>query len=64
VNISNCVQNEDGSLDFDFHVDADEASFLMDFAIKSLIHEGIIRVQPISEQQQYDLFPETEGGMQ
>jgi hypothetical protein len=63
VNISNCVQNEDGSLDFDFHVDSDEAAFLMDFAIKSLIHNGILRVTEDPEQQ-LDLFPETEGGIQ
>lgn len=63
MNISNCVQNEDGSLDFDFHVDSDEAAFLMDFAIKSLIHNGILRVTEDPEQQ-LDLFPETEGGIQ
>jgi hypothetical protein len=63
VNILNCVQNEDGSLDFDFHVDGDEAAFLMDFAIKSLIHNGILRVTEDPEQQ-LDLFPETEGGIQ
>lgn len=61
--ISNCVQNDDGSLDFDFHVDPDEAAFLMDFAIKSLIHNGIIKVNE-EENQQLDLFPETEGGLQ
>jgi hypothetical protein len=65
VLISNCVQSEDGSLDFDFHVDAEEAAFLMDFAIKSLIHNGIIKVTSEVEQSlQLDLFPATEVGMQ
>ena len=27
MNITNCVQNDDGSLDFDFHVDKNEAEF-------------------------------------
>ena len=42
--ISNCVKNDDGSYDFDFHVDPNEAAFLMDHAIKDLIHHGIIQV--------------------
>lgn len=70
MNISNCVQNDDGSLDFEFHVDQEEAAFLMDFAIKSLIHNGIIKItqdsQEVSLPDTYteDLFPETEGGLQ
>lgn len=64
MNISNCVQNEDGSLDFDFHVDLNEAEFLMDFAIKALLEKGIISIEATEVQQQLDLFPECEGGMQ
>lgn len=59
--ISNCVQNEDGSLDFDFHVDQEEAAFLMDHAVKDLIHNGIIQVNVQNAEQQYALFKE-EGG--
>ena len=59
--ISNCVQNDDGSLDFDFHVDQEEAAFLMDHAVKDLIHNGIIQVNVQNAEQQYALFKE-EGG--
>ena len=55
--IKNCVQNEDGSLDFTFHVDNNEAAFLMDYAVKDLIHFGIITVREQEEEQQISLFP-------
>lgn len=55
--IRNCVQNEDGSLDFTFHVDNNEAAFLMDYAVKDLIHFGIISVREQEEEQQISLFP-------
>lgn len=55
MNIKNCVQNEDGSLDFDFHVNADEAAFLMDFSIKSLIHHGLINIMVDELEQEIDL---------
>lgn len=42
--IKNLVKNDDGSYDFDFSVDKDEAEFLMDHAIKDLIRNGIIKV--------------------
>jgi hypothetical protein len=64
VHISNCVQNDDGSLDFNFHVNEEEAAFLMDFAIKSLIHQGIIKVTAESQEISLETFPDTEGGMQ
>lgn len=59
--IQNCVRNEDGSLDFDFHVDQEEAAFLMDHAVKNLIHHGVIQVQIQEAEQQYALFKD-EGG--
>jgi len=59
--ITNCVQNNDGSLDFNFHVDANEASFLMDFAIKELVRRGVIDVATDAAEQELDLFKE-EGG--
>jgi hypothetical protein len=62
--IKNCVQNEDGTLDFDFNVDAEEAAFLMDYAIKSFIHHGIVSLNDAETDYDVDLFPETEGGMQ
>ena len=64
MNISNCVQNEDGSLNFDFHVDMNEAEFLLDFAIKALLERGIISIKATETEQQLDLFPDCEGGMQ
>lgn len=64
MNISNCVQNEDGSLNFDFHVDMNEAEFLLDFAIKALLERGIISINATEAEQQLDLFPDCEGGMQ
>lgn len=60
--IENCVRNNDGSLDFDFHVDQEEAAFLMDHAVKNLIHHGIIKVQEQEAEQQYALFKD-EGGI-
>ena len=59
--ISNCVQNDDGSLDFDFHVDSNEAAFLMDYAVKDLVHHGIIKVTVQDVEQELDLYKETGG---
>ena len=59
--ISNCVQNKDGSLDFEFHVDAKEAAFLMDYAIKELVRRGVFEVATDVAQQELNLFKE-EGG--
>lgn len=64
MNISDCVQNEDGSLDFNFHVNEEEAAFLMDYAIKSLVHSGIIKITADSQEINLESFPEPEGGMQ
>ena len=59
--ITNCVQNKDGSLDFDFHVNSDEASFLMDLAIKELVRRGVIELATDAAQQELDLLKQ-EGG--
>lgn len=59
--ITNCVQNKDGSLDFEFHVDNKEASFLMDYAIKELIRRGVFEVATDMVEQELDLFKQ-EGG--
>lgn len=60
--ISNCVQNEDGSLDFEFHVDANEAAFLMDFSIKELVRRGVFTIAAEEAEQELNLFKE-EGGL-
>lgn len=63
MRIENCVRNEeDGSLDFDFHVTEAEAGFLMDHAIKNLVFNGVLRVQELEGQQELDLFRQ-EGGV-
>lgn len=62
--ISNCVQNEDGSLDFDFHVDSNEAAFLMDFSIKELVRRGIFSVAVDEVEQELDLHLEEGGQIQ
>lgn len=59
--INNCVQNDDGSLDFDFHVEPNEAAFLMDYAIKDLVHHGVVQVLVQDTQQELDLFKEDGG---
>ena len=59
--IRNCVQNKDGSLDFNFHVDPNEAAFLMDFAIKELVRRGVFTVATDVVEQELDLFKQ-EGG--
>ena len=41
--ISNLVENSDGSNDFDFKVDKRESEFLLSFAIKALMREGVIK---------------------
>lgn len=51
------MQNEDGSLNFEFFVDREEAAFLMDYAVKDLIHFGIISVKEQEDEQQISLFP-------
>lgn len=62
--INNCVQNSDGSLDFDFHVDSNEASFLMDFAIKELVRRGVFTIAAEEAQQELDLFKQEGGQVQ
>ena len=62
--INNCVQNSDGSLDFDFHVDPNEASFLMDLAIKELVRRGVFSIATDQAQQELDLFKEEGGQVQ
>lgn len=62
--IRNCVQNDDGSLDFDFHVDTDEAAFLMDYAIKSLVFEGILKVQTDQAEQELEIIKDNGGLVQ
>tara|TARA_R110000744_G_scaffold9184_1_gene29706 strand:- start:1193 stop:1381 length:189 start_codon:yes stop_codon:yes gene_type:complete len=41
--IKNLSENSDGSVDFDFKVDKQETEFLLSFAIKALMREGIIK---------------------
>lgn len=59
--ISDCVQNEDGSLDFNFHVDQNEAAFLMDFSIKELVRRGVYTIAADQVEQELDLFKEMGG---
>jgi len=59
--IRDCMQNDDGSLDFDFHVDPKEAAFLMDYAIKELVRRGVFTVATEVAEQELDLFKQ-EGG--
>ena len=59
--ITDCVQNNDGSLDFQFHVDSKEAAFLMDYAIKELVRRGVFEVATDMASQELDLFKQ-EGG--
>ena len=49
--IKNLKENDDGSVDFDFKVDSKETEFLLTFAIKALIREGIIK----TGQEEFDL---------
>ena len=51
MEIKNLQENDDGSMDFDFKVDAKESEFLLAFAIKALIREGIIK----TGQEEFDL---------
>ena len=58
--ISNLVENSDGSNDFDFKVDKRESEFLLSFAIKALMREGIIKAALDAEyEQEVDLPLET-----
>mgnify|MGYP000930693319 CR=1 FL=1 len=57
MDIKNLVENDDGSVDFDFKVDSKETEFLLTFAIKALIREGIIKTgQEEFDLQQMDQF--------
>ena len=51
--IKNLSENSDGSVDFDFKVDKRETEFLLSFAIKALMREGIIKTAEVE-------FAETE----
>ena len=42
--LKNLRKQDDGSYDFDFTVSPEEAEYLMDFAIQTLIKEGVIKV--------------------
>ena len=58
--IKNLVENEDGSVDFDFKVDKRETEFLLSYAIKALMREGIIKTSEEEfTNQQVDLPMET-----
>ena len=57
MEIKNLQENADGSLDFDFKVDSKESEFLLSFAIKALIREGIIKTgQEAFDLQQMENF--------
>ena len=56
--ISNTVLNEDGSYDFDFHVDNNECAFLVNFAVQEMIRRGLISLSIEEAQQELDLFKE------
>ena len=59
--ISNLVENSDGSNDFDFEVDKRESEFLLSYAIKALMREGIIKAALDEEySQEVDLPLETQ----
>lgn len=62
--IKNCVKNENGGYDFDFYVDENECSFLMDFAIKSLIRTGLLSVALEQAEQEVELFKQSGGELQ
>jgi len=58
--IKNLKENEDGSVDFDFKVDKRETEFLLSYAIKALMREGIIKTaEEEFADQQVDLPMET-----
>ena len=48
--IKNCIEHKDGGYDFDFEVSKEEATFLMDHAIKDLVRMGIIHIASEEEQ--------------
>ena len=51
MEIKNLHENDDGSMEFDFKVDSKESEFLLSFAIKALIREGVIK----TGQEEFDL---------
>ena len=51
MEIKNLHENSDGSMEFDFKVDSKENEFLLSFAIKALIREGVIK----TGQEEFDL---------
>jgi len=58
--IKNLVENDDGSVDFDFKVDKQETEFLLSYAIKALMREGIIKTSEEEfAEQEVDLPMET-----
>lgn len=58
--IKNLQENDDGSVDFDFKVDKRETEFLLSYAIKALMREGIIKTaEEEFKEQQVDLPMET-----
>ena len=62
MDITNFVQNEDGSTSFGFEANEEETKTLMEFAIKTLIHANLIDVgQEMQDEFEVD-FDDKPGG--
>ena len=46
--IKNLVENEDGSVDFDFKVDKNENEFLINYAVKALTRLGVVSTTAVA----------------
>jgi hypothetical protein len=57
--IKNLTERKDGSVNFDFSCDKPETQFLLSFAIKTLMREGIIKTTADELYQEVDLPLET-----
>lgn len=59
--ITNCVLDSEGNYDFDLKVDSDETAFLVDYAVRDLIHQGVLKISFEEAQQELELLQEAGG---
>lgn len=59
--ISNCVVDSDDNYEFDLKVTKEETEFLVDFAVRSLIQTGLIKLALDEAEQELDLFKKAGG---
>jgi hypothetical protein len=51
--------NEDGSYDFDFHIEENECGFLVNIAVQELVRRGVITLAVEQAEQEVELIKQS-----